>query len=421
MKILVVGGGGREHALVWKLSQSPLTSELFAAPGNAGTATVAMNLPIAASDIEALVAEAQSREIDLVVVGPEVPLSIGLVDALQTAGIRAFGPTKQAAQLEASKALAHEMMRECGIPAAVSRAFTKLSDAQQYVSSLKPPIVVKADGLAAGKGAIIASTLGEAESALRDIMERHVFGEAGNTVVIEEFLTGREVSLLAFTDGKHVVPMVPSCDYKRALDNDEGLNTGGMGCYSPPGFFPPHLAEKATRIAVVPIVEAMSRAGWDYRGVVYAGLMVDGDSIKVLEYNARFGDPETQVILPRLKSDLVEVIMACVEGTLDQVDIEWHDGCSVGVVVASGGYPGPYKKGLPVSGLDDVDSDVAVFHAGTSTGSNGEVVTNGGRVLAVVSTGKSMAQARERVYRNTPRIAFEGMMYRSDIALREVK
>ena len=421
MKILVVGGGGREHALIWKLSQSPLASELFAAPGNAGTAALAKNLPIAASDIKALVTEAQSRVIDLVVVGPEVPLSLGLVDALQAAGIRVFGPTKQAARLEASKAFAHEMMSKCGIPAAVSRSFTVLLEAQQYVSTLTPPIVVKADGLAAGKGSIIASTPGEADSALRDIMERHVFGEAGDTVVIEEYLTGREVSLLAFTDGQHVVPMVPSCDYKRALDNDEGLNTGGMGCYSPPGFFPPHLAEEATRIAIVPIVEAMSRAGWDYRGVVYAGLMVEGESIKVLEYNARFGDPETQVILPRLKSDLVEVIMACVEGRLDQIDIEWHDGCSVGVVVASGGYPGTYKKGLPISGLDDVDSDVAVFHAGTAMGSNGEVVTDGGRVLAVVSTGENMTQARERVYRNTPRIAFDGMMYRSDIALREVK
>ena len=421
MKILVVGGGGREHALVWKLSQSPLTTELFAAPGNAGTAALAINLPIAASDIDVLVAEAQSRDIDLVVVGPEVPLSLGLVDTLQAAGIRAFGPTKQAAQLEASKALAHEMMRECGIPAAASRAFSNLADAQEYVSSLTPPIVVKADGLAAGKGAIIASTLKVAECALLDIMGKRVFGEAGDTVVIEEFLNGREVSLLAFTDGKHVVPMVPSCDYKRALDNDEGLNTGGMGCYSPPGFFPPHLAEEATRIAIVPIVEAMSRAGWDYRGVLYAGLMVDGDNIKVLEYNARFGDPETQVILPRLKSDLVEIILACVERKLDQVDVEWHDGCSVGVVVASGGYPGPYKKGLPISGLDDIDSDVAVFHAGTSIGDNGEVVTSGGRVLAVVSTGESMSKARERVYRNTPHIAFEGMMYRSDIALREVK
>ena len=421
MKILVVGGGGREHALVWKLSQSPKASELFAAPGNAGTAGIATNLPISASDIDGLVAAAKSRDIDLVVVGPEVPLSMGLVDAMQAEGIRAFGPSKQAAQLEASKAFAHSLMQQCGIPAAVSRAFTKLSDAQKYVSSLEPPIVVKADGLAAGKGSIIAMTHHEADSALREIMEQRVFGEAGDTVVIEEFLKGREVSLLAFTDGKHVVPMVPSCDYKRALDNDEGLNTGGMGCYSPPGFFPPHLMEEATRVAIVPIVEAMASAGWDYRGVVYAGLMVDGDSIKVLEYNARFGDPETQVILPRLKSDLVEVLLACVEGRLDEIDVEWHDGCSVGVVLASGGYPGPYEKGLPISGLDDVDNDAAVFHAGTSTGDNGKTVTSGGRVLAVVSTGESIVQARERVYRNTQHISFEGMMYRNDIALREVK
>jgi len=421
VKILVVGGGGREHALVWKLSQSPKASELFAAPGNAGTAGIATNLQISASDIDGLVAAAKSRDIDLVVVGPEVPLSMGLVDAMQAEGIRAFGPSKQAAQLEASKAFAHSLMQQCGIPAAVSRAFTKLSDAQKYVSSLEPPIVVKADGLAAGKGSIIAMTHHEADSALREIMEQRVFGEAGDTVVIEEFLKGREVSLLAFTDGKHVVPMVPSCDYKRALDNDEGLNTGGMGCYSPPGFFPPHLMEEATRVAIVPIVEAMTSAGWDYRGVVYAGLMVDGDSIKVLEYNARFGDPETQVILPRLKSDLVEVLLACVEGRLDEIDVEWHDGCSVGVVLASGGYPGPYEKGLPISGLDDVDNDAAVFHAGTSTGDNGKTVTSGGRVLAVVSTGESIVQARERVYRNTQHISFEGMMYRNDIALREVK
>lgn len=421
MKILVVGGGGREHALVWKLSQSPLASELFAAPGNAGTSAHATNLSISASDIEALVAAAKSRDIDLVVVGPEVPLTLGLVDAMQAAGIRAFGPSKQAARLEGSKAFAHELMDRCGIPAAKSRAFTELAEAQQYVRAMDTPIVVKADGLAAGKGSIIATTHDEADSALREIMEQRVFGDAGDTVVIEEFLKGREVSLLAFTDGKHVVPMVPSCDYKRALDNDEGLNTGGMGCYSPPGFFPQYLMEEATRVAIVPIVEAMAQDGWDYRGVVYAGLMVDRDSIKVLEYNARFGDPETQVILPRLKSDLVEILLACVEGRLDQVDVEWHDGCAVGVVVASGGYPGSYRKGLPISGLDDVDGDVAVFHAGTSTAEDGHVVTSGGRVLAVVSTGKNIVQARERVYRNTPRISFEGMMYRKDIALREVK
>ncbi len=421
MKILVVGGGGREHALVWKLSQSSHTGELFVAPGNAGTASIARNLDIPSTDTVALVDAARTFGVELVVVGPEIPLALGLVDAMMSAGIPAFGPTQKAARLEASKAFAHQLMEECGIPAAKSRAFTRMPDAIDYVNTLDAPIVVKADGLAAGKGTIMAASRPEAEAALRDIMEHRVFGEAGDTVVIEEFLKGREVSLLAFTDGTNVVPMVPSCDYKRALDNDEGLNTGGMGCYSPPGFFPPELVREATAIAIVPIVQAMKKAGWDYRGVVYAGLMVDGDSIKVLEYNARFGDPETQIILPRLKSDLVEILVACIEGRLDASMVEWHDGCSVGVVVASGGYPGPYARGLPISGLDDVERDVAVFHAGTRIAPDGSVVTDGGRVLAVVSTALEMAGARERVYRNVPRISFDGMMYRTDIALREVK
>ncbi|MBN1855896.1 MAG: phosphoribosylamine--glycine ligase [Dehalococcoidia bacterium] len=422
MRVLVVGNGGREHALVWKLSQSSSNHHVFAANGNAGTRLLAENLPVLPTDIEGIVAAATTIRSDLVVVGPEVPLAMGLVDSLLAAGIPAFGPSRAAAQLESSKAFAHAIMRKYGIPAAESREFTSFAQAQAYVATLHPPLVVKADGLAAGKGAIIAQSLEEAETALSDMLERRVFGDAGDRVVIEEFLQGKEVSLLAFTDGIRVAPMVPACDYKRALDNDAGLNTGGMGCYSPPGFFGQDLIQRATDTVIKPIVHAMKEEGREYRGVIYAGLMIRDDSIRVLEFNARFGDPETQVVLPRLESDLAETLLSCVQGRLDPTTVKWKDQSCVGVVLASGGYPGPYKKGLPISGLDAVDKDVAVFHAGTTLGSDGTTtITNGGRVLAVVGTGDTISSARQRAYDNVARVSFEGMMYRKDIALREVE
>ena len=419
MKIVVVGGGGREHALTWKLSQSNLVTRLFVAPGNAGTREVAENLPVSDTDVQGIVAAAGRLHADLVVVGPEVPLSLGLVDALRHAGIPAFGPTKSAAQLESSKSFAHELMDRHGIAAAASRTFTSLADAVDFVDSLVPPIVVKADGLAAGKGSILASSVAQAHAALRDMLEKRVFGEAGERVVIEEYLRGQEVSLLAFTDGSSIAPMVPACDYKRAHDNDEGPNTGGMGCYSPPGFFDGAMVEKATREVLAPTVNAIRQEGLDFRGVIYAGLMVNGDDIRVLEFNARFGDPETQIVLPLLQSDLARILSDCAEGQLDPSSVTWMPGSSVGVVLASGGYPGSYEKGKVITGLDKMPEDVAVFHAGTAV-RDGQVVTNGGRVMSVVATGSTMAEARERVYAALPRISFEGMTYRTDIALREV-
>lgn len=420
MRVLVVGSGGREHALVWKLSGSQGVSDVIAAPGNAGTAGIAENVDVSATDLAGLVRLACQRRVDLAVVGPEMPLSLGLVDALEAAGVPAFGPSREAARLEASKSFAHDVMAKCGVPCAQSRVFSSIGPARAYVAALQPPFVVKADGLAAGKGAIIALTQAEAAEALETILVRRAFGDAGSHVVIEEFLPGREVSLLAFVDGERVAPMAPSCDYKRALNGDCGPNTGGMGCYTPPGFFDATMADKAVELAIIPVVRAMADAGHPFRGVLYAGLMVDGDSIHVLEFNARFGDPETQVILPRLDSNLAEVLMACAQGALDPTIVHWKPGCSVGVVVASGGYPGHYRQGLPISGLDLVNGDVAVFHAGTKLDERGHAVTAGGRVLNIVATGDTIAEAREKVYSNLPRISFPDMMYRTDIALREV-
>lgn len=420
MRVLVVGSGGREHALVWKLARSARVGQMLVAPGNAGTAAIAENVAVPASDVAGLLRLAVERKIDFVVVGPEVPLSLGLVDALEEAGIAAFGPTRGAARLEASKSFAHQIMADCGVPCAASRVFEDVAAARAYLETLEPPYVVKADGLAAGKGAIIAGTLGEAFSAVDDMLVKRVFGESGDRVVIEQYLSGKEVSLLAFTDGVHVAPMVPSCDYKRAYDGDQGPNTGGMGCYSPPGFFDADLVRQATDTVILPVVRAMAALGCTYKGVLYAGLMVDGDSIRVLEFNARFGDPETQVILPRLDSDLLEVLLSCHDGALEPSSLHWKVGCSVGVVVASGGYPGHYEKGRVIGGLHDVDPAVAVFHAGTRLDDAGRAVTDGGRVLNVVATGLTMAEARERAYDAVARLHFDGMMYRTDIALREV-
>jgi phosphoribosylamine--glycine ligase len=420
LKILIVGGGGREHTLVWKIVQSPRVEKVFAAPGNAGTAAIAENLNLRPTDIEGLGKAAKEKGIDLVVVGPEAPLASGIVDYFDSLGIPIFGPTKAATQVESSKVFARNLMEKYGIPCTKGAIFTSYSEAREYLREQHPPVVIKADGLAAGKGVIIASSLSEAEKALGDIMEAKIFGSAGDRAIIDEYLSGLEVSLVAFTDGKIVSPMVPACDYKKIGDNDQGSNTGGMGSYSPPGFFSAGMTEKVTKDILVPTVKAMAKEGMLYKGILYAGLMiVDGEPV-VLEFNARFGDPETQVVLPLLKTDLVDILMAVVQGNLDRVKIEWSSGACVGVVVASGGYPGSYKIGFPIRGMDNVDMDVLVFHAGTKLGNDGIIYTDGGRVLTVVGTGKDMSEARKKVYRNVPNTYFEGCYYRRDIALREI-
>jgi phosphoribosylamine--glycine ligase len=420
LKILVVGGGGREHTLVWKIAQSPRVEKIFAAPGNAGTATIAENLSLRANDIEGLGKAAKDKGVDLVVVGPEAPLASGIVDYFDKLGIPIFGPTKAATQIESSKVFARNLMLKHGIPCAKGAVFLLYSEARKHLRKQSLPIVIKADGLAAGKGVIIADSFSEADKALSDIMEARIFGAAGDRVVIDEYLNGREVSLIAFTDGKTVSPMVPACDYKKIGDNDQGPNTGGMGSYSPPGFFSARMVEKVTSDILLPTVKALAKEGLPYRGVLYAGLMIVNGEPVVLEFNARFGDPETQVILPLLKTDLVDILMAVIQGKLDQVKIEWSSEACVGVVMASGGYPGSYKTGLPIMGLANVGRDVLVFHAGTKLGNDGIIYTDGGRVLTVVGTGKNMTEAQEKVYRNVPKIYFEGCYYRKDIALREI-
>lgn len=420
MKILVVGGGGREHTLVWKIAQSPRVGKVFVAPGNAGTAAIAENLNLRPTDIEGLGKAARQEGIDLVVVGPENPLASGIVDYFDSLGIPIFGPTRAATQIESSKVFARNLMEKYGIPCPEGTTFSSYSEAREYLRKQHLPVVIKANGLAAGKGVIIAKSLPEAEKALSDIMETRIFGSAGDTVVIDEYLNGREVSLIAFTDGKTVSPMMPACDYKRIGDGDQGANTGGMGSYSPPGFFSAGMTKKVTEDILLPTVKAMAKEGLSYRGVLYAGLMiVDGEPV-VLEFNARFGDPETQVVLPLLKTDLVDIIVAVVGGNLDRLKIEWSSEDCVGVVMSSGGYPGSYKTGFPIRGIDSVDKDLLVFHAGTKLGSDGVIYTDGGRVLTVVGVGRDMAEAREKVYRSIGNINFEGCYYRKDIALREI-
>ncbi len=420
MKILVVGGGGREHTLAWKIAQSPRVEKVFAAPGNAGTAAIAENLNLRPADIEGLGKVAKERGIDLVVVGPEAPLASGIVDYFDALGIPIFGPSKEATRVESSKVFARNLMEKYGIPCPRGAIFSSYSEAREYLKQQSTRIVIKADGLAAGKGVIIAGSLTEADKALGDIMEARIFGSAGDRVIIDEYLNGQEVSLIAFTDGNTVSPMVPACDYKKIGDNDQGPNTGGMGSYSPPGFFSAEMTEKVTKDILLPVVKAMAKEGMPYKGVLYAGLMiVDGEPV-VLEFNARFGDPETQVILPLLKTDLLDILLAVIQSKLDQLTIEWNSEACVGVVMSSGGYPGSYKTDFPIQGIDNVDKDVLVFHAGTKLGNDGIIYTDGGRVLTVAGTGKDMAEAREKVYRNIPNIYFEGCYHRKDIALREI-
>ena len=419
MNILVVGSGAREHAIAWKLAQSPRATDIFVAPGNAGTALVARNLRIKATDVDALLKAAKDHHIDLTVVGPEGPLAEGIVDRFRAAGLAVFGPTQKAAQIEASKVFSKGIMQRAGIPTGFADIFSTAASARAYIAEHTPPCVVKADGLAAGKGVTICRTRDEALKAVHDAMETRVFGAAGDRVLIEEFLSGREVSLHAFVSGESVQPMPSACDYKRVGDGDKGQNTGGMGAYSPPGWFNTADEARAHGNVTLPVARALAAEGTPYCGVLYPGLMVTPHGARVLEFNCRFGDPETQVILPRLRSDLLDILLAVVEGRLDRVRAEWRQEACVGIVLASGGYPGPYKTGFPIHGLDDVDKDVMVFHAGTRlTTSKGvrQAVTDGGRVLTVAALGRTLAEARRKAYDNVKRIQFQGCHHRNDIA-----
>ena len=420
MNVLIIGNGGREHALAWKLSQSPRVSALFAAPGNAGTAELGTNLPIEATDVPALVAAAKEHAIDLAIVGPEAPLAAGAVDALTAAGMRAFGPTKKAAEIEWSKSFARSVMEAAGVRCAEGRTFDDRDEAAAYVRRLVEPPVVKADGLAAGKGVIVADTIEEALAAVDVIMVERVFGAAGSRVVVEERLPGVEASVFAFCDGEHVLMTTPACDYKRALDGDKGWNTGGMGSYSPPEFLDAAAVAEVERTVIAPVARQLAEMGRPYTGVLYAGLMFHEGTAAVLEFNCRLGDPETQVILPRLRTDLLDVIEAALEGRLDEMTLEWDERACVGVVMASGGYPGAYETGRPIDGLDHVDEEAAVFYAGARREGK-QVLTDGGRVLLVTALGEDVGEARSRAYDNVRRIEFEGAHYRTDIAARAVE
>ena len=416
MKVLVVGSGGREHALVWKISQSPLVDKIYCAPGNGGIASLAECVPINAMDIEKMVEFSLEKRMDMVVVAPDDPLAAGMVDALESAGIRAFGPVKNAAVIEGSKVFSKNLMKKYGIPTAEYEVFDNREDALDYLEKSKYPIVVKADGLALGKGVIIARSFEEAEDAVNSIMRDRIFGASGDRVVIEEFLTGHEVSVLSFTDGKTVVPMVSSQDHKRALDNDEGLNTGGMGAFSPSRVYTPEVAEYCMERIFKPTVEAMNKEGRKFKGVLYFGLILTDEGPKVLEYNARFGDPETQVVLPRLKTDIVEIFNAAMDERLDSIDIEWYDNAAVCVIMASGGYPQKYETGYEITGIRDAESDpdVIVFHAGTKI-QDGKYLTAGGRVLGVTAVSGGLDEALEKAYAGVQKIYFRNMHYRKDI------
>ena len=418
MNILVIGSGGREHALYWKLSESPQTEQIYAIPGNPGMGASA---EIALDDHAAILRFVKEHEIGLVVVGPEVPLMNGLVDKLEAAGIRAFGPHANAAEIEGSKSFAKDLMKKYGIPTARYEVFTAAEPARAYIRQEGAPIVVKADGLAAGKGVIVAMTEQEALDAVDAIMEDHSFGDAGARVVIEEFMEGEEASLLAFTDGTTIRPMISAQDHKRAYDGDRGPNTGGMGTYAPAPVMTPEMTERAVEEILKPTIAAMAKEGRIYRGCLYLGLMVTADGPKVVEFNARFGDPETQVVLPLLDSDLVAIMCACADGTLADVPIRWKDGAAVCVVLASGGYPGHYDKGQEIHGLADAEAMGAlVFHAGTAM-KDGKLVTNGGRVLGVVGRGADISSAVDAAYAAATKISFKDAYYRKDIAHRALE
>ena len=420
MDLLLIGSGGREHAIAWKLRQSQRVGQLFIAPGNAGTGALGTNLPIADGDLVGLADAARRHRIGLTVVGPETPLASGIVDSFTEQGLRIAGPTQGAAKIESSKSFAKDLMLRSGIPTAAATRFTALSEAMRYVESAPLPLVVKADGLTAGKGVTVCNTREAAFQALHETMEAHVYGPSGDAVLIEEFLAGREVSVFAFTDGVHLSSLAAACDYKRAADGDAGPNTGGMGSYSPPPFWDRELAERVMDEIMAPVVKALAAEGTPFRGVLYGGLMLTDSGPKVIEFNCRLGDPEAQVVLPRLKSDLVDVLMATTDGTINRCPVEWSEEACVAVVMASGGYPAAYQTGYAVSGLSAVDPDLMVFHAGTRSDGAGPrdgVVTSGGRVLSLAALGGTLEEARSRVYAGLPRVRFTDSSYRSDIAL----
>ena len=426
MRVLLIGSGGREHAIAWKLAQSPRLTELFVAPGNAGTAQIAQNvdLPIphttaptaeVAAYLQAATQKARELSVDLAFVAPDDPLAWGLVNVFEAAGIPAFGPTKAAARLEASKAWAKQLMQRHGIPHTETHIFDDAESARAYVRDAQTQLVVKADGLAVGKGAIVTSSKDEALAAIDELS---ALGESGKRLTVEPRITAREVSAHAFSDGKTVAPMPLSCDHKTVFENGQGPNTGGMGVYSPPWWAADSLQDEISSRVLRPIVGAMAQEGTPFRGIVYPGVFVNESGIQVFECNARFGDPEAQALLVRLKTDLLEIVSAAVRGRLADVPVQWSEDASVCVVMASGGYPGSYRTGLPITGLEDVDTDVAVFHAGTRRRDDGTLVTAGGRVLGVTATGTTLEDARRKAYDNVTRIHFEGAHYRRDIGLK---
>lgn len=420
MKVLVVGGGGREHTICWKLAQSPKVDKIYCAPGNAGIGEVAELVPIGAMELDKLVDFAKQNSIDLTVIGMDDPLVAGVVDKFETAGLRVFGPRANAAIIEGSKAFSKELMKKYNIPTAAYETFDSYDAAVEYVKNGSFPVVLKADGLALGKGVLICNNLDEAMDGLNTLMVDKKFGASGSKVVIEEFLTGPEVSVLSFCDGNTVVPMVSAQDHKRAYDNDEGLNTGGMGTFSPSRVYTADIAAECMEKIFKPTVAALNSEGRQFKGIIYFGLMLTKNGPKVIEYNARFGDPETQVILPRLKTDLCEIFEACIDGTLDKLNVEWYDNAACCVVLASGGYPEKYTKGYEIKGLDDIKKrdDITVFHAGTAL-KDGKFVTNGGRVLGITGVGKDLDEAIKTAYEGVEVVTFENVHYRHDIGIKK--
>jgi len=417
MKVLVIGSGGREHALVWKLTRSPKVTQVYCAPGNAGIAQLAQCVDVGPTDLDRLVSFVREMRIDLTIVGPEEPLCRGIVDRFEQAGLRIFGPRKAAAELEGSKVFSKRLMTQYLIPTATARTFDDFDRARQFLEGADFPVVIKADGLAAGKGVFVVKDLDEACEALETCLIEKKFGDSGVRVLVEEFLQGDEASVLAFTDGKTIAVLPSARDYKRAFDGDEGPNTGGMGAFSPTPDLTPEIMDQVVGQILVPIVHAMNREGRSYRGMLYAGLMLTKGGPKVLEFNVRFGDPEAQPVLMRLKTDLVTILEAVLDGKLEELEIEYDERPSCCIVLASGGYPGPSRNGLPIHGLDRVESSesLQVFHAGTAR-RGGDVVTSGGRVLGVTALGATLAEARDRAYEAAGKISFEGMRYRKDIA-----
>lgn len=417
MKVLIVGGGGREHAIAWKVAKSPRVEKLYCAPGNAGIAEVAECVNIGVMEFDRLTAFAKENDIDLTIIGPDDPLAAGAVDAFEAAGLRVFGPRKNAAVLEASKAFSKDLMKKYGIPTASYQTFTSPEAALSYLETAKMPIVLKADGLALGKGVLICKDLEEAKAGVKTLMLDRQFGSAGDEIVIEEFMTGREVSVLSFVDGKTIRIMTSAQDHKRAKDGDQGLNTGGMGTFSPSPFYTSEVDSFCRKHIYQKTVDAMRAEGREFKGVLFFGLMLTADGPKVLEYNARFGDPETQVVLPRMKNDIIDLFEACIDGTLDQTELQFENHAAVCVVLASDGYPEHYEKGYPIHGLEHFqDADGCyVFHAGSKFDADGNVVTNGGRVLGVTATGKTLKEARANAYKAAEYITFDNKYMRNDI------